>query len=561
MSAEFQYHRLVWVAIAAGTALLVASPVFVILSSIFVDSGEVWHHLVTTVLPDYIGNSLGLMIGVALGTTCIGVTTAWLVTTCSFPGVNWLTWALLLPMAAPSYILAYTYTELLDYYGPVQTWIRTIYHWDSATDYWFPPIRSLWGAISLLTLVLYPYVYLLARSAFLNQSILILEASRSLGCNPWHSFFRVALPMARPGIMAGLALALMETLNDFGTVDYFAIPTFTTGIYRTWFNMGERLAASQLAACLLAFVIGLVLLERISRGQAKYFQPYHPQSSSAPFVLRGWRGVAAFLICVVPLWLGFLCPAGVLLQMTWENWQTTFNDEYWMWAWHSLTLATMTAFIAVIVALILCYGQRLYPTWSTRLATLVAAMGYGIPGSVIAVGILFPIGTLDNGIDAWSRANLGISTGLLLSGTLTATIFAYLVRFLAVSINSVDSNLLKIQPSLDEAARSLGHGTISTLFRVHFPLLRSGLLTAMTLVFVDVMKELPATIIVRPFNYDTLAVRVYNLAADERLGEAAGAALTIVAVGLLPVILMSWQSSRLLPVPQGDPLGVGEATD
>ncbi|MEB3294124.1 MAG: iron ABC transporter permease [Synechococcales bacterium] len=533
-----------WIIIAIAIALLVSSPVLVILSSVFADTGTVWQHLVSTVLKGYVDHSLLLMLGVAIGTSLIGISTAWLVTLCRFPGVRWLSWAMLLPMAAPAYILAYTYTELLEYYGPVQTLLRDWNGWMSAEDYWFPPIRSLFGAILMLTLVLYPYVFLLARSAFLNQSIVTLEASRSLGCNPWASFFKVALPMARPAIMSGLALALMEALNDFGTVDYFAVPTFTTGIYRTWLNMGERLAACQLAGCLLGFVVVLIVVERWSRGQAKYYQTAHRVHQQPRYELIGWRSIAACTTCFLPLLFGFLIPAGVLLQMAWENWQVTFNGDFWAWGWNSFTLAGLTALIATGLAVILSYGLRLKPTWGVRSATQLASMGYAIPGSVIAVGILFPIGSLDNAIDAWSRATFNISTGLLLSGTIAATIFAYLVRFLAVSFNAVDSNLVKIKPSLDDAARSLGHGTTSTLLRIHLPLLRSGLLTAMTLVFVDVMKELPATVIVRPFNFDTLAVRVYNLASDERLAEAAGAALAIVGVGLIPVILLSWQMSH-----------------
>jgi iron(III) transport system permease protein len=533
-----------WIFIAIVIALLVASPVLVILSSVFANTGEVWQHLASTVLKEYVLNSIVLMLGVAVGTGAIGVSTAWLVTLCRFPGVRWLSWAMLLPLAAPAYILAYTYTELLEYYGPVQTGLRDWNGWLSAEDYWFPPIRSLWGAILMLTLVLYPYVFLLARSAFLTQSVVTLEASRSLGCNPWSSFFKVALPMARPAIIAGLALALMEALNDFGTVDYFAVSTFTTGIYRTWLNMGERLAACQLAVCLLGFVLVLILLERFSRGQAKYYQTVNRSQRLPRYELTGWRSIAALITCLLPLLLGFLLPAAVLLQMAWENWQVTFNGDFWAWSWNSLTLAIVTAVIATGLAIVLSYGLRLKPTLGVRSATQLASMGYAIPGSVIAVGILFPIGSLDNAIDAWSRATFNQPTGLLLSGTVAATIFAYLVRFLAVSFNAVDSNLVKIKPSLDDAARSLGHGTTSTLFRVHLPLLRSGLLTAVTLVFVDVMKELPATVIVRPFNFDTLAVRVYNLASDERLAEAAGAALAIVAVGLIPVILLSWQISH-----------------
>lgn len=536
-----------WTVVVVAIALLLATPVLVILSTVLADTAEVWRHLAETVLWTYVMNSLWLMLGVGAGVTVIGTATAWLVTMCQFPG-RWLfQWALLLPLAAPAYILAYVYTEVLAFYGPVQTGLRNTFGWESVADYWFPNVRSLWGAILMLTLVLYPYVYLLARSAFLSQSVATLEASRNLGCGPWQSFFTVALPLARPAIMAGLALALMETLNDFATVQFFSVDTFTTGIYRTWFGLDERLAAAQLSVCLLLFVFWLVLLERWSRGRAKYYQTVSSHQQLVSYRLSWWGAIAAILTCLIPVSLGFLVPGGVLLQMALEDPSQSFDQRFWGFATHSLTLAMVTAALAVVIAVLMAYGLRLYPTLGIRLATQTAAMGYAIPGSVIAVGILVPIGGLDNAIDAWMQATFGISTGLLLSGTIAALVFAYLVRFLAVSFGTVEASLTKIKPSLDDAARSLGHSTLSTLVRVHIPLMAGGLLTAATLVFVDVMKELPATLIVRPFNFDTLAVRVYNLASDERLAEASGAALAIVLVGLLPVILLSLGMTRSRP--------------
>ncbi|MBD2021292.1 iron ABC transporter permease [Leptolyngbya sp. FACHB-36] len=542
-----------WTTLVTAIALVLAIPVLTVLSSVFANAGEVWSHLASTVLPTYITNSLWLMLGVGVGVTVIGTGTAWLVTMCRFPGSGLLEWGLLLPLAAPAYILAYTYTELLEFYGPVQTALRTTFGWESVSDYWFPNVRSLGGAVVMLTLVLYPYVYLLARSAFLTQSVCTLEASRSLGCGPWRSFFRVALPLARPAIAAGLSLALMETLNDYATVQFFSVDTFTTGIYRTWFGMGERLAASQLAACLLGFVLVLVLLEQWSRGQARYYQPKRYQELPT-HRLRGARAIAAWIVCGLPIVLGLLLPAGLLVQMmlspTTSDSSDDFasaanpNDRLWEFASNSLILALLTAAIAVVIAVILAYGRRLRPNFGMRLATQTAALGYAVPGSVIAVGTLFPLGGLDNAIDAWMKSTFGIATGLLLSGTIMALVFAYLVRFLAVSFNSIDASLVGIKPSLDDAARSLGLGTTQTLLRIHAPLLGSGLFTAAVLVFVDVMKELPATLIVRPFNFDTLAVRVYNLASDERLAEAAAPALAIVLVGLLPVILLSMQISQ-----------------
>ncbi|HEY9604762.1 MAG TPA: iron ABC transporter permease, partial [Allocoleopsis sp.] len=399
--------------------------------------------------------------------------------------------------------------------------------------------------IAMLTLVLYPYVYLLARVAFLEQSACTLEASRMLGCGPWRSFATVALPLARPAIVAGLALALMETLNDFGTVQYFGVDTFTTGIYRTWFGFGDRVAAAQLAAFLLLFILWLILLERWSRRRARYYQNTGTHRRLSSYRLMGMRAIGAIVACFLPLGLGFLLPAGILLDLTWKNASKTLDDRFWGFARNSFILAIVTAAIGVAIAVIMAYGLRLHSNFGMRFATRVASMGYAIPGSVIAVGILIPIGRLDNAIDAWMLTTFGISTGLLLSGTITALVFAYLVRFLAVSLSAVEASLGKIKPSLDDAARSLGYSPTSTLVKVHTPMMWGGLLTAAILVFVDVMKELPATLIVRPFNFDTLAVRVYNLASDERLAEAAGPALAIVAVGIIPVILLSWRIAKV----------------
>lgn len=532
-----------WTALVVAIAGLVSAPIVVVLSSIFVASGEVWSHLAATVLPRYIANSCWLMIGVGCGVLLIGVGTAWLVTLCRFPGSRIFEWALLLPLAAPAYVLAYTYTDFLEFAGPVQTLLRNLFGW-SIRDYWFPNVRSLGGAIAMLTLVLYPYVYLLSRVAFLEQSTCTLEASRSLGCGPWRSFATVALPLARPAIIAGLSLVLMETLNDFGTVQYFGVDTFTTGIYRTWFGMGERVAAAQLAAVLLLFVLWLILLERWSRGQARYYQTSNRSSQPSSYRLHGIRAIGAWVACFLPLFLGFLLPAAILLRMTIRNASRALDDRFWDFASHSLTLAAIAAALAVLVAVIIGYGLRLRSNLLMRIAARIASMGYAIPGSVIAVGVLMPVGWLDNTVDAWARTTLGVSTGLLLSGTIITLLFAYLVRFLAVSFSTVEAGLVKIKPSLDDAARSLGQGATGTLIKVHTPLMWGSLLTAAMLVFVDVMKELPATLIVRPFNFDTLAIRVYQLASDERLAEASGSALAIVLVGMIPVILLSFRIAQ-----------------
>ncbi|MGK7875861.1 MAG: ABC transporter permease [Xenococcaceae cyanobacterium] len=533
-----------WTILVIAIAALISTPIIFVLGSVFSDSEDIWNHLASTVLTDYIINSLCLMLGVGCGVLVIGVGTAWLVTMCRFPASRLFEWALLLPLAAPAYLLAYTYTDMLDFYGPVQTWLRELFAWSSVGDYWFPNIRSLWGAIAMLALVLYPYVYLLARVAFLEQSVCTLEASRSLGCSPWRSFATVALPLARPAITAGLALALMETLNDFGTVQYFGVSTFTTGIYRTWFGMNERVAAAQLAAFLMLFIFCLIVLERWSRSQARYYQTASLQQQLPRYQLGLIRATLAWVACFLPVALGFLVPAVFLLQMTITNADETFDDSFLSLANHSFILATTTAAIAMAISLVMAYGQRLSPKLGMGLAVRIASMGYAIPGSVIAVGVMIHIGRFDNALDSWMRSTFGISTGLLLSGTIAALVFAYLVRFLAVSFGAVESSLNKIKPSLDDAARSLGHGPTSTLLKVHAPLMWGGMLTAAMLVFVDVMKELPATLVIRPFNFDTLAVRVYQYASDERLIEASAPALAIVLVGIIPVIFLSLRIAK-----------------
>ena len=526
-----------------AVALTLALPVLVVLGFVFVPAGEVWQHLASTVLPDYVQNTLLLMFGVAIGTLLIGVSTAWLTTMCHFPGRGFFEWALLLPLAFPAYIIAYTYTGLLDFSGPVQSMLREWFGWGYG-EYWFPEIRTLEGAAIMLTLVLYPYVYLLTRAAFLSQSICVLDVSRTLGNGPWRTFWWVALPLARPAIIAGLSLALMETLADFGTVQYFGVATFTTGIFRTWFGMGSAEAAAQLAALMMVFVFALMVLERYSRRSARYHDTSRRHQDIRRFRLHGWKALLAFGFCFGVLLLGFLLPATQLL-----NWTLTVADEvidtrFMQMVWNSLKLAGITSILALFLAVFLGYGQRLYPTRPIRFMVRMAGMGYAVPGAVIAIGVIIPFAWLDNSIDSWARETFDYSTGLILSGTLVALVFAYLTRFLAVSLQTVEAGLGKVTASMDEAGRSFGYRPLTILRRIHIPMLKGSLLTALLLVFVDVLKELPATLILRPFNYNTLAVRAYELASDERLAEAAPAALAIVAVGIIPVILLSWTITR-----------------
>ncbi|MGK7932763.1 MAG: ABC transporter permease [Microcystaceae cyanobacterium] len=533
-----------WMAVVIVIALLIAAPILSILTGIFADATDIWQHLAETVLADYIINSLLLMIGVGIGVTLFGVSTAWLVTLCRFPGDRFFQWGLLLPLAAPAYLLAYTYTNMLDYFGPVQIFLRSLFGWETINDYWFPNIRSLWGAMVMLILVLYPYVYLLARTSFLSQSVCTLEASRSLGCTPWTSFFKIALPLARPAIIAGLSLALMETLNDFGTVQYFGVNTFTTGIYNTWFGFGDLTAAIQLAAVLMVFIVSLIVLELISRRQARYYQNTSQYQVINPYSLQGIRGIGAFLLCLILVGLGFILPAMYLTYLTILNLESNLQSNFIELATHSLILAVISAALAVLISLVMAYGKRLYPNWGMNWGVRIAALGYAIPGSVIAVGAYIEMGRLDAIVDTWFNNTFGISTGLLFSGTIIALIYAYLVRFLAVAFGAVETSLGKIKPSLDDASRSLGNTPLNTLVKVHTPLMTGGMLTAMMLVFVDVMKELPATLLIRPFNFDTLAIRVFQYASDERLVEAAAPALAIVLVGIIPVIFLSRQIAK-----------------
>lgn len=525
------------------SALLLAMPVAVVLGFVFVPSGDVWAHLASTVLSDYISNSLLLMLGVSIGTLFLGVSTAWLTTMCKYPGRGIFEWALLLPMAMPAYIIAYTYTGMLDFAGPVQTLLRDLTGWGFG-DYWFPEIRSLNGAVLMLTLVLYPYVYLLSRAAFLNQSVCVLDVSRTLGNGPWRTFFSVALPLARPAIIAGLSLALMETLADYGTVQYFGVSTFTTGIFRTWFGMGSAAAAAQLAAGLMVFVFALIVLERYSRRRARYHHTSRRHQDLRRFQLTGGKAWLAFSFSFSVLLFGFLLPAGQLLSWTVSVADEVIDARFLQMLLNSLQLATFAAGLALILALLMAYGQRLYPGKAIRYAVRLAGMGYAVPGAVIAVGVMIPFAWFDNTLDSWTRETFDYSTGLLLSGTLFAVLFAYLCRFLAVALQTVESGLGRITPSMDEAGRSFGYRPLAMLHSVHIPMLKGSLLTALLLVFVDVLKELPATLILRPFNFNTLAVRAYELASDERLAEAAPAALAIVVAGIVPVILLSRTITR-----------------
>ena len=530
--------------VAVLVAVLAGLPVTSVGLNIFVGgTSATWSHLAQTVLPEYILNSLLLCLGVGTGVALLGVTTAWLTAMHEFPGRRYFEWALVLPLAMPAYVMAYVYTDFLQFVGPVQTTLRETFGW-SHGDYWFPDIRSLPGAILMFVCVLYPYVYLLARAAFLERASGMLEAARTLGMGPWQGFVSVSLPLARPAIAAGIALALMETLADYGTVAYFAVSTFTTGIYRAWFSLGDRVAAAQLAAMLLSFVLFLLMVERVSRGRARYHNTTGRNRPMPGAKLGGATALLAVLACATPLLLGFVLPAALLLRMALTDGDAQFGERFLMLSRNSFVLAGITASIGVFLALLMAYGARLSKSAFARGLNRLVGLGYAVPGAVIAVGVLIPVTRLDNWLAGQWEHWFGTNPGLLLTGGIAALIYAYLVRFLAVALHTVESSLAKITPNMDDAARCLGLGQGETLRRVHAPMLRGSLFTAGLLVFVDVMKELPATLVMRPFNFDTLATQVYTLASDERLAEASTASLAIVAVGLLPLIALSRQISQ-----------------
>ena len=528
---------------AIAVAGISALPMIAVLLAAFMGGTETVRHLLNTVLLGYAGTTLLLVVMVATGTFLVGVGAAWLVTMTRFVGVRFLEIALVLPLAFPAYVLAYAYTHILDHPGIVQSTLRDVTGW-GPRDYWFPEIRSLGGAALMLVLVLYPYVYLRARAAFLQQSATTFLAARALGSSAWVAFYKVSLPLARPAIAGGVLLAVMETIADFGTVAYFGVQTFATGIYTSWFSLFDRAGAAQLALCLLSFALLLAMLERAQRGKAKYHDPSRRAVAMPPVQLRGWRAVSAFVACGVPVLLGAVFPVIILFSMGIGSEQDLLSPRYMGFIKNSATLAGTAAVLTVAAAVCVGFFQRLRPGKISNAAAYIARLGYAVPGGVIAVGLLVPFALFDNKLDAWMRSTFDVSTGLLVTGSIWLLVTAYLVRFLAAALGAYEGGQAMVHTNMDSAARSLGETPVGTLRRVHLPILSPSLLTALLIVFVDVMKELPATLIMRPFNYDTLAVQAYRLASDERLEGAAVPSLVIVAMGLLPVILICRQVGR-----------------
>ena len=526
-------------AAAGAIGLALALPVLTILVLAFMPTENVWPHLLSTVLPGYVTRTVILMAGVGAITFVVGTAVAWLVTMCRFPLRPLFVWASLIPMAMPGYIVAYTYVDFLSYAGPVQTWLRGVFGWTSPADYWFPEIRSMGGAIFVLSMVLYPYVFLTARASFIRQPATQLEVARALGQTPWGAFRTVALPLARPGIAVGVSLALMETLNDIGAAGFFGVRTLTLGIYTTWLSQGNLGGAAQISAVMLVFIFALLWVERAARRKQSFVLPAQRPRQPDRIRLAGWRRWLAVAVCLVPILIGFVIPGLVLLSFAASRLDDAVSLAYLKAAGHSLLLAALAAAIAVMLGLLLGYANRMMKRGVTRQIIRVASAGYAIPGTVLGIGVLIPLAFFDNALDTFMRDTFDISTGLLLSGSIAAIIFAYVVRFLAVSFGAIESGLQKVTPNVAAAARTLGRAPVSAFLEVHLPLLRPALVSAALLVFVDCMKELPATLILRPFDFETLATTVFMLASLDQLEESALPALTIVAVGLLPVILLS----------------------
>ena len=528
-----------WTVAVGIIAAIMLLPVLGVASLALGGSGDLWPHLISTVLPAAIVRTLSLMLGVGLATLVMGAGTAWLVTMFRFPARDAIVWLLLVPLAMPTYIVAYCYGDLFDFTGPLQTAVRFLTGAKHANDYWFPAVKSLPGAVFVLSSVLYPYVYLSARASFLQQSAGPLEVARTLGHTLTGVFWRVALPMARPALVAGVALAMMECLNDVGAVQYLGVPTLTATAYATWLQRSSLAGAAQISLVMLLFVLTLFLAERALRGNRGFHDKAGRARPSPEVALSGWRAAAATFVCVLPFLAGFVLPMLALLRGALASWQDVTNTAFVKAALTSLGVSLLAALVTGVFALLFAYARRVAPNGLTRPAMRLASLGYAIPGTVLALGLIWPLSRFDNWFAGVVKALTGVSPGLILSGSVVIVVLAYVIRFMSVSLGAIESGLTRISPNLDAAARTLGQTAIGSLWRVHLPLLRPPFGAALLLVFVDCMKELPATLLLRPFNFETLATRVYGLAALDQFEEAALASLMIVLVGMVPLVLLN----------------------
>lgn len=528
-----------WSATSYLVAVILTLPLAAIIIQSAVPDESIFSHLLNTVLPTYIRNTLLLMVLVCAGAIVIAIPAAWLVARCDFPGRRIFQWALLLPLAMPAYVVAYVYTDLLDYAGPVQRGLRYLFGWQSPQDYFFPDVRTLGGASMMLALVLFPYIYLLARTAFLEQSSSLQHAARVMGCGPWRSFWRLSLPMARPALAVGGALVAMETAADFATVSYFAVPTLTTAVYDTWLGYGSLSVAAKLSAIMLLVVFSMVGVERFARRKQKLFQKHTELNYGDRYPLSTTKGYLAMLYCSGLLGMAFLLPFIILVGYGWQYFDVSWNSDFLNYSFNSLYLAVLVSIITVFIAVLLMFVRRCSPRRIDKLPSRLASMGYALPGTVLAIGILVPLTYLDFVInDLYAYFNVR-GPGLILSGSVFVLLFAFSVRFAAIAIGSVENSYKRISPTLDMASITMGLKPKMLLWRVHLPLLRRGIFAGLLLVFIESMKELPAALLLRPVGFENLATYVYQFVSDEQLEHGALAAIVIVLVGLIPLIYLN----------------------
>lgn len=524
-----------WSVGAVIICAIVLAPILAVFWMAFNPTENIWGHLLSTTLPRYLRNTVILMVCVGFFSASVGAGAAWLVSRYSFPGLRWLQWALLLPLAIPAYVGAYALVDFLEYAGPVQTGLRSVFGWQNARDYWFPEIRSMGAAVIVLSAAMYPYVYILARAAFREQSGAGEEVARSLGAGALARFRRVGLPLARPAIAAGTAIVMMETVNDFGTVDYFAVQTLTTGIFSVWLESNNAGGAAQIACVVLMLVVFLVTLEKTSRRRLQFFSltTRHRPPTRTP--LRAGWGWVATIACLIPFVVGFVLPVSVILSHAVDNADRWSDPALLRALFNTLMVGGIAAVVTVLAGVFLVYGVRLSGRTLPKLLLPLTTIGYAAPGAVLAVGILIPLAVIDHKLADFIEAVTGRDTGLLLTGSAFALVLAYCVRFFAIAQGAADGAMGRVSPSLPMAARSLGRSKGQTLLEVYFPLIRASVGSALLLVFVDCVKELPATMLLRPFNFDTLATRVHDQASLENLGDASPGAILIVAVGMVAV--------------------------
>lgn len=533
---KFKKYANGWSFALIALVLVIGLPIYTLFFKLFDETTDsVWGHLVDTVLTDYILNSVGLVIVVSILTLLMGIAAAWIVSTTNILFRRQFEWMLILPLAIPTYIAAYTYAGIFDYTGPIQVFLRDI----GFSDLVYIDIMNFWGVAVVMALVLFPYVYVVARSTFMSQSATLLEASRILGSSSWRTFFKIALPISRPAIIGGLSLVMMEVLNDYGAVKYYGISTFTTGIFRAWFSFGDPNSAINLSGILMAFIFIMIMAERLQRGKVKFDEGARIGRQLKRYQLKGWKKFFAWMVCFIPLFLGFIAPVFQLILWSFQTIKKIIDFDFLILMANSFGLALLAAVLCVSFSVIILFAVKVNKNRFFSLLAKFAALGYSIPGAVIAIGIMIPLLGLDKFLISTWQDSFNMKIGLIFSGTIFALTFAYIVRFLTVSLNPIEAAFKKTGDSIDEASYSLGAGSFKTLLKVNLPLIKSALISGGILVFVDILKELPLTLILRPFNFHTLATKAYELASDEMIAESATPSLIIIVIGTIPIIILN----------------------